>query len=565
MPLSSDHGWRAFTDAGAAEDGDGRSGGFGYLFPDAVDATETGVTVDQLDAVADAMREESDAPELRNSTIPPILAFLAQLVGHDVAVGAGPEAARAAVAGPDLAPRSRAGVLADLANQRRGTLGLDCVYGDPRAASLSRLLRCPRDPARLRVAPLTPAEGGPARRVPLPADEAGDLPRLGRLLEEPEATATLAALRALPEPQRRAFLEADGMPLPHRAVIGDPRNDDSPMLAQLHLAFLRFHNSLADACDDDAAVAGGRSAVFAWARDQVRLFYQWLLLNRVLPDLCDPETVRVTIAEGAPLYARLVARSDRPVIPLEFWGAAWRFGHSMMREAYDYNRFVGRPADGSAGPRRAPLLRLLDYTGGAPAPMPRPGGGAYPGLPADWAIEWERFALAPTLHAPDRSTRRIDTRLAPFRPQGGSDPAEAAFRRIARLDLRRGYRLNLPSGQDCVRAVNSITGARIAPLGVDELRSGPTGPAMTAALTEHTPLWLYILKEAEMRADGEHLGPLGSRLVTETVAGLVINDPASHWSRPGSDGGRWHPADGPRPVGEIVDSLQAFLRAGRLL
>jgi len=37
-----------------------------------------------------------------------------------------------------------------------------------------------------------------------------------------------------------------------------------------------------------------------------------------------------------------------------------------------------------------------------------------------------------------------------------------------------------------------------------------------------TPLWYYVLKEAEVTGEGQHLGPLGSRIVAEVFFGLTL-------------------------------------------
>ena len=42
-----------------------------------------------------------------------------------------------------------------------------------------------------------------------------------------------------------------------------------------------------------------------------------------------------------------------------------------------------------------------------------------------------------------------------------------------------------------------------------------------------TPLWYYVLKEAEVREDGERLGPVGSLIVGEVLLGIVDADPES--------------------------------------
>lgn len=45
-----------------------------------------------------------------------------------------------------------------------------------------------------------------------------------------------------------------------------------------------------------------------------------------------------------------------------------------------------------------------------------------------------------------------------------------------------------------------------------------------------TPLWFYILKEAEHRGDGDRLGPVGARIVAEVLIGLLRADPTSYLS-----------------------------------
>jgi hypothetical protein len=43
------------------------------------------------------------------------------------------------------------------------------------------------------------------------------------------------------------------------------------------------------------------------------------------------------------------------------------------------------------------------------------------------------------------------------------------------------------------------------------------------------PLWYYILKEAELPPyNGERLGPVGGRIMAETLVGLLQRDPNSY-------------------------------------
>jgi hypothetical protein len=45
-----------------------------------------------------------------------------------------------------------------------------------------------------------------------------------------------------------------------------------------------------------------------------------------------------------------------------------------------------------------------------------------------------------------------------------------------------------------------------------------------------TPLWYYLPAEAKVAADGLNLGPVGGRIVTETLIGLLRADPESYLS-----------------------------------
>jgi hypothetical protein len=73
----------------------------------------------------------------------------------------------------------------------------------------------------------------------------------------------------------------------NRALIGDLRNDENLILAQLHLAFLNFHNALVR----DLKSKYPNQDVFLKAQEQVRWHYQWIVVNEFLPAICDPQIV----------------------------------------------------------------------------------------------------------------------------------------------------------------------------------------------------------------------------------------------------------------------------------
>jgi hypothetical protein len=55
-----------------------------------------------------------------------------------------------------------------------------------------------------------------------------------------------------------------------------------------------------------------------------------------------------------------------------------------------------------------------------------------------------------------------------------------------------------------------------------------------------TPLWLYVLREAQLVNGGRYLGPVGGRIVAEVLLGLLGADPTSYLrAQPG-----WQPTLG---------------------
>jgi hypothetical protein len=69
---------------------------------------------------------------------------------------------------------------------------------------------------------------------------------------------------------------------------------------------------------------------------------------------------------------------------------------------------------------------------------------------------------------------------------------------------------------------------RIEPLSPKDIAKGPDGAvAEKHGLHLETPLWYYILKEAEQRGSSKRLGPVGSRILSEVFVGLLELDSSS--------------------------------------
>lgn len=311
-----------------------------------------------------------------------------------------------------------------------------------------------------------------------------------------------------------------------RAIIGDERNDENLAVAQTHLAFLKFHNKVIDHLSEHRADLQG-NAQFQEARRIVTWHYQWIVLFDFVERLTEPGLIREIMHTGR-LHYRF---ATTPYMPAEFSAAAFRLGHSMIREQYDFNRVF---REGGLTP--ASLSLLFSFTGksGAivgeladdPSTQPIEGvpGGKLSALPGNWIIDWRRFFELDNSLKPN-ATRLIDTKLAPMLTSLPGEKRPEAI--LAFRNLRRGSQLGLPSGQAIAKAIG------VAPLMPDEVASGPAGAvAETHDLISETPLWFYILKEAEVIHQGARLGPVGSIIIAETFLGLVHGDPNSFlWQR----------------------------------
>lgn len=290
----------------------------------------------------------------------------------------------------------------------------------------------------------------------------------------------------------------------HVAIVGDPRNDENTIVSQLQLGFLRLHNRFVDEVLSEGQLTE-RDDQFAEAQRRTRWHYQWALVHDFLPRLIGQEMFSTLYRsakkdELPEIKLRYYKAKTSAYMPVEFSAAAYRFGHSQIRDRYAINSDVERQlfvqGDDAGG--------LVDFRGRQ-------------SLPPSWTIAWPFFfELGPDAPQP---TRLINTKLSqslfdlPHR--AGSSPQSLAF-----LNLRRGQTLSLPSGQ----AVASHMKHPV--LSTDQLR-GPEG----APVPEPTPLWYYLLREAEIHGEGGvRLGPTGARIVGEVLLGLLEQDPTSFYN-----------------------------------
>lgn len=290
----------------------------------------------------------------------------------------------------------------------------------------------------------------------------------------------------------------------NRAIIGDPRNDEHLIIAGLHAGFLHFHNRVVDHVRSEMELSNP-TEVYETARRIVTWHYHWIIVHEVLPSFVGEAMVDDILNNGRRFYTPALGEA---FIPVKFQGAAYRFGHSMVRPSYranlagdDGNPFFGMIFD----PSQENLDDPDDLRGGCRAPRRFVG--------------WQTFFDFGDGEV--RPNKRIDTKISSplFNLPLAAIPSRDLPTALAQRTLLRHITWLLPSGQSIAQQMG------VSPLSPQELAELTD---YGLGLEERTPLWYYVLKEAEVRADGKHLGPVGGRIVSEVFIGLLESDPNSY-------------------------------------
>jgi hypothetical protein len=372
---------------------------------------------------------------------------------------------------------------ADIEQGRSPTLDLDSLYGagpqDPGSAKYYS------DGVHLKMGT---ADGPPGARF--------DLPRVG-----------------------------SGGPADRRkALIPDKRNDENLAVAQIHLAMIRFHNRVVDTLP--ASVPAAQR--FREARKIVTKHYQWMIRTDYLPKICAPAVVTNVFNSGRKAFEKGAPPDSMPTMPLEFSVAAFRLGHAMIRADYRWNKNFPD----------AKLKDLFDFSG---LSGDLGGGDRLPGV---WVADFRRLfdlgdAGRPDLAVPAgqfNKAMRLDTRLVnPLATLPIPDPQprkNLAFRNLTRANM-----VKLATGQQMAAFLRG-KGVSVTTLTKAQIRNGNNGANLAGlttpqrnALLANTPLWFYILREAELNAG--KLKGVGARIVAETFHRAmqgskfsIVRDPA---------------------------------------
>jgi hypothetical protein len=414
-----------------------------------------------------------------DSTIPSGYTYLGQFIDHDLTFDR-----TKVMLGEDISPP-------EMLQGRSPSLDLDSLYGagpdDPGSEKFYEA-----DGRRLKMG-RTSGLGGP----PLQGRDGFDLPR---------------------HPDRK------------HATIPDHRNDENLAVAQHHLAFIRFHNRVVAELAD--VPAGQR---FTRARRQVTKHYQWMVRHDYLPRICDPAVVDDVFTNGRKFFEVGADPTEVPTMPVEFSVAAFRLGHSMVRAKYSWN------IEFDNGTGTLPLLFDFSGTSGFLGQGSR--------LPANWTADWRRFYRfkQDALKVPDGKfnvAKRIDTRLVdPLAqlPPGSFGqkqfPADPLVANLAFRNLERASMMRLATGQGMVEKLQN-KGVAVTALTDAQIRNGSGGASIAdltdaeeATFIDRTPLWFYILREAEL--NGGKLAGVGARIVAETIHRAIEGSRTSILRDPG--------------------------------
>jgi hypothetical protein len=261
------------------------------------------------------------------------------------------------------------------------------------------------------------------------------------------------------------------------AILVEPRNDENEIISQIHTAFALAHNKLIDS---------GRT--FAQAQAALISTWQHIVLDQYLPAVLGQAATSAAVNKPRGQLIYKPGNPNNPMTPVEFSVAAFRFGHSEVRRAYEVNEGTGKIQVFS--------FTLPDLRGGRP-------------LPGDRQIAWGNFfnALTDPDDADGVNRRSSDLTLIssslfalPIPGAEASGSNVLAFRNMLRAKFYA-----MPSYESVARQLG------VTPVGAPVFPAG-------------TPLWYGILRESEQATGGLEVGPVGARIIAETIVGVLEAD-----------------------------------------
>ena len=286
------------------------------------------------------------------------------------------------------------------------------------------------------------------------------------------------------------------------ALLVDKRNDENLAVAQTHVMFVRFHNEVVR-----RVVQGDEKdpKTFEEARKIVIQHYQWIVLHDFLRKVLKHSVLDDVLTSGNRFY---FPNSKYPALPFEFTVGAFRIGHSMVSSTYNWNLLFNNDPTSVDQAGFANLMALRRFTGPC-------GMGGFKRLPSDWLINWFWFHDVGDEQGEKLNlAEKIDARLASLTMPGTSYERHLS---LAARDLFRNKTNLLPSGQAVAEVIHGTKSRVLKP---DQIRNLlPRDLGFT--FDRETPLWFYLLAEAEIEERGETFGEVGSRIMAEVFVELI--------------------------------------------
>ena len=284
-------------------------------------------------------------------------------------------------------------------------------------------------------------------------------------------------------------------------MIGDLRNDENFLVCQMHLAFIKFHNAVVDLyrSTNPGKYSGlhGNTQLFKDASQTVRWHFQWILVHQFLPTILENSVLTDVLENGRKLYL-WKERAKYPFMPVEFSTAAYRLGHTMLRQDYQINQTL-----------KADLFDLPVF--------------GNPRIDASYKLDFKLFFDYPG-QPPAQRSRKFDAKITmPVFQLPFIDPAQDPPVSLAERNMLRAKIFSVPSGQEVAqqmveRGIDLPSVYSNADLGIDNV----------AGLTRRHPM-VYILKESEFKPTNSlRLGPVGSRIVAEVFLRLLTDLPGNY-------------------------------------
>jgi len=446
-----------------------------------------------------------------NRKIPAGFTYLAQLIAHDLVSNG--------VTFPSGITEA-----SQVRNSRTRPLALDTLYGDgpdvqPNLYQKETGSKIRRKFRRGHIRP----KGRPTEKEDFPPyDKINDIPRIGcPYLENFNAN---------------LFNKASGRWYPTDNLLADARNDDNLLLSQLVTLFMELHNAVLEKIDikNSEKSSTQKYKNFKSARSIVVKIYRDIIRYDLLPkllmeDVCEEYAIKRELSEFKDdiIKNSIITTSDKTEIidfriPVEFSHAVFRFPHSMVKSEYDF----------SDKREVVSLAEILKFTSlENPEEMP---------LAADWIVDnWNKFFKLDKHNTPNFS-RKIGPELA--KDLAKNKQLKSLDKNKGNLiyrDLARGAEIGILKVDTLIKkyavkyeAPYNFADKNYRKSAINEwlksirciwpLQKFPLEYEKQIKIAEDPPLYLFILVEAQKLGYGQHLGPLGSIMVAETIFSTLI-------------------------------------------